>query len=281
MDDIRKDVVKFLTEYGFRILGAAIIMVAGAIVARWVGRVVDNFFKKKELEPPLRNLTVRVIRLLVFALAAVLALDKCGVPIAPMVAGIGVAGVGIGLAMQGVLSNIVAGLTIIFTKPFRVGQYIELLGVEGLVQSIELFNTTLLHGDQSRVVIPNRKIIGEILHNYGTIRQLDLTFRVSYDTNIAETLTLIRDIVSRNPMVLKEHTPWIAVTGFADSSINIAIKPWVLVSDFGPAAAQLNQAVFDEFRKRKIEIPFPQRDVRLLNGRAEPVTGVGAEAKRL
>ncbi len=282
MDDLRKEIIKFLTEYGFRIVGAAIIMVAGALVARWVGRVADNFLQKKQLDPPLRNLTVRVIRLIVFALAAILALDKCGVPIGPMIAGIGVAGVGIGLAMQGVLSNIVAGLTIIFTKPFRVGQYIELLGVEGLVQSVELFNTTLLHGDQSRVLIPNRKIIGEILHNYGNIRQVDLAFGVSYDTNITETLALLREIVVRNPRVLKEPVPWIGVNGFADSSINIAVKPWVAISDFGMAPTELNQAVFDEFRKRNINMPFPQREVRLLDGaRTELGVAVGAEAKRL
>lgn len=282
MDDIRKDVIKFLTEYGFRIVGAAIIMIVGALIARWIGSVIDNFLKKKALEPPLRNLIVRVIRLLVFALAAILALEKCGVPIAPMVAGIGVAGVGIGLATQGVLSNIVAGLTIIFTKPFRVGQYIELIGVEGMVQNIELFNTTLLHGDQSRVIIPNRKIIGEVLHNYGTIRQLDLSFGVSYDTNITETLAILREVVVINPRVLKEPVPWIGVTGISDYAINIAIKPWVAVADYGMAPTELTQAVFAEFRKRNIEMPFPQREVRLLNGiKSESALGVAVEAKRL
>ena len=110
MEDVKKEVLKFLAEYGFRIIGALIIMAVGAFVARWVGGVADQWFTKKQIEPPLKMLAVRVIRLLVFALAAVLALDKCGVPIAPMVAGIGVAGVGIGLALQGVLSNLVAGL---------------------------------------------------------------------------------------------------------------------------------------------------------------------------
>src|SRR5882724_8591675 len=128
MEDIKKQVLTFLTEYGFRILGALIIMLAGGLIARWLGRLADQWFVKKQIEPPLRMLAVRVIRLLIFALAVVLALDKCGVPIAPMIAGIGVAGVGIGLALQGVLSNLAAGLTIIFTKPFRVGEYIELLG---------------------------------------------------------------------------------------------------------------------------------------------------------
>src|SRR5215475_212220 len=133
MTEIQKNVIKFLTDYGFQIIGAIIILVAGAMVARWLGRVADQWFLKKQLEPPIRILSVRVIRLLVFALAVVLAMDKCGVPITPMVAGIGVAGVGIGLATQGVLANIFAGLTIIFTKPFRVGEYIELLHVNGEV----------------------------------------------------------------------------------------------------------------------------------------------------
>src|SRR5436190_1330320 len=204
MEEIHKNVIKFLTEYGFQIVGAIIILAAGAFVARWLGGVVDQWFLKKKVEPPIRILSVRVIRLVVFALAVVLAMDKCGVPITPMVAGIGVAGVGIGLATQGVLANMFAGLTIIFTKPFRVGEYIELLGVEGQVVSIELFSTTLNHVDRSRVIIPNRKIIGEILHNYGTMRQVNLTIGVAYGTNIGNALAAVRDVLNRNPRLLKD-----------------------------------------------------------------------------
>src|SRR5262245_21009857 len=199
MEEIQRTVVKFLTEYGFQIIGAVIILVAGAMAARWLGRISDQWFEKKQVEPPIRMLAVRVIRLLVFTLAAVLALEKCGVPIAPMVAGIGVAGVGIGLAMQHVLSNLVAGLTIIFTKPFRVGEYVALVGVQGQVNMVQLFTTTLTHPDQSRVVIPNRKIVGEILHNYGTVRQLDLSVGVAYGTDIKEAVTVVREILAANP----------------------------------------------------------------------------------
>jgi small conductance mechanosensitive channel len=265
MDDIRREVLKFLTEYGFKIVGAAIILIMGGLAARWIGKVVDEWLSKKQVEPPIKMLAVRILRLLVFALAAVLAADKCGVPIAPMVAGIGVAGVGIGLALQGVLSNLVAGLVIIFTKPFRVGEYIELLGVEGQVTSIALFATTLLHSDRSRVVIPNRKIVGEILHNYGTIRQLSLSVGVSYDTNITETLTVIREILDKNPRVLKEPAAGVGVTALADSCVNIAILPWVSVTDFGPAGGELNKTILEEFRAKGIEMPFPQREIRLLN----------------
>src|SRR6266404_4047525 len=135
MEEIKSTVFKFLTEYGFQIVGAVIILAAGAMVARWLSRMSDQWFIKKQIEPPIRMLASRVIYLLVFGLAVVLALEKCGVPIAPMVAGIGVAGVGIGLALQHVLSNLVAGLTIIFTKPFRVGEYVEIVGVRGDVLS--------------------------------------------------------------------------------------------------------------------------------------------------
>src|SRR5438093_9240740 len=121
--------------------------------------------------------------------------------VTPLVASIGVAGVGIGLAMQGVLSNMVCGLAIIFLKPFRVGEYIELLGVHGQVTAIELFSTTLAHPDRSRVVIPNRKIVGEVLHNYGTIRQLDLSVGVAYQTNIKEALATLCELVAQNPRV--------------------------------------------------------------------------------
>src|SRR5207302_2090895 len=202
-------------------------LAAGAMGARWLGRATDQWLEKRQIEPPIRMLAGRVIRLLVFALAAVLALDKCGVPIAPMVAGIGVAGVGLGLAMQHMLSNLVAGLTIIFTKPFRVGEYVEMVGVQGQVEMIELFTTTLAHADRSRVVVPNRKIVGEVLHNYGTIRQLDLSVGVAYGTNLPETVAAVRDILKQNPRVLKELTPGVGISTLTDSSINIAVKPWV------------------------------------------------------
>jgi small conductance mechanosensitive channel len=265
MQEIRTTVFKFLTEYGFQIIGALIMLTAGALVARWLGRVTDQWLVKKQLEPPIRMLAVRVIRLLVFGLAAVLALEKCGVPIAPMVAGIGVAGVGIGLAMQHVLANLVAGLTIIFTKPFRVGEYVQLSGESGQVSIVALFTTTLLHADHSRVVIPNRKIVGEILHNYGTIRQLDISVGVGYGTNINEAVQVVRQILDANPRILKQPSPIVGVALLGDSSVTISVKPWVTLDNYVPAVAEVNQALLEQFRARSIEIPFPQREVKLLN----------------
>jgi small conductance mechanosensitive channel len=222
--------------------------------------------EKKQLEPPVRMLMSRIVRLLVLGVALMVALETLEFKLTAVLGLIGVAGVGAGLATQGVLGNLVAGLTIIFTKPFRVGEYVELVGVQGQVETIELFNTVLTHADRSRVVIPNRKLVGEVLHNYGTIRQLDLQVGVAYNCNMTETLGVVREILASNPRVIKELTPGVGVNMLADSSINIAIKPWVKVSDYGPAQGELYLAILERFRQQKIEIPFPQRDIRLLDG---------------
>src|SRR5207249_7867807 len=122
----------------------------------------------------------------------------------------------------------------------------EILGVHGLVTNIELFSTCLLHADRSRVIIPNRKIVGEVLHNYGTIRQLDLSVGLGYATDIKGALALVREILGQNARVLKDPAPAIGVATLGDSSVNLAIKPWVGVADFGPATVEINQAILEQ-----------------------------------
>ncbi len=261
-------IIAFLVKYGFQILGAAIILVVGLLVARATGRWFDKWLGKYPLEPPIRLLLVRVCRLLIVALVLIIVLDQLGVQITPLIAGIGVAGVGVGLAMQGVLGNLMAGLTLIFTRPFRVGEYIELLGVYGQVTNIELFSTRLQHADKSIVTIPNRKIIGEILHNYGTMRQLDLNVGVAYDSDISKVLATVREILERNPRVRKDPPPLIGIETLGDSAINITVRPWVNVPDYTAAQLELYQAIIEKFRAAGISIPFPQREVRLLGGPA-------------
>jgi small conductance mechanosensitive channel len=265
IDRIKNTVIDFLTAYGFNIIGAVIILAIGFVIAWWTGRALKKWLEGKHVEPPITMLAVRVVRLLVFLVALLQALEELKVPIGPALAGIGVAGVGVGLALQGVLGNLVAGLTIIFTKPFRVGEWIEIAGVSGQVKSIELFSTTLLHTDMSRVVVPNRKIIGDILHNYGGIRQLDLSVGVAYGTDINNATGIVRGVLAANKRVLKEPAPIVGVSMLADSTINIAVKPWVKVDDYVLAQAEINQAVAEQLRAANISIPFPQREVRLLN----------------
>jgi small conductance mechanosensitive channel len=268
VDQIKTTVLDLAIKFGPKVFVAIVILVVGLFVGRWIGRMLDRMLERLQLELPIRQLLVRIVRIMVLGLFLIMALQNLGVELLPLIAGIGLAGAGIALAMQGVLSNIVAGLTIIFTRPFRVGEYIHLVGVEGRVESIQLFNTTLSHADMSRVVIPNRKIVGEILHNYGQIRQLDIMVGVAYDTDLSQAIAAITEIVHANEKALNEPAPVIQVTLLADSAIHIGVKPWVNVPDYGPATGEINQTIVESFRGRGIVIPFPQREVRLLGNAA-------------
>ena len=259
-------VVDLVVRYGFELLGAIVILVAGAVVAGWAGRLLDRRLQRQAMDPPMRLLIVRVAKITVLLFALVVALDKFGFQVAPLVAGIGVAGVGAGLALQGVLSNIVAGLTIIFTKPFRVGEYIEVLNVHGEVAAIELATTTLLHPDRSRVVVPNRKIVGEILHNFGQTRQLHLSVMVPHGADLGLALDAAREVVVANRRVLKDPAPVTGVSAVTESAIKIAVEPWVRVSDVGDAEAELYRGLVERLRATGIALPVARHEVRLLNG---------------
>jgi len=250
-----RDVLEHIgLQYGPRLLSASLILLAGYFAMNWVARLSTKGLQRFALEPPVRELLVRVVRLFVLSLFVIMALQNLGIELLPLIAGLGIAGAGIALALQGVLGNIAAGLTIIFTKPFRVGEYISIAGVEGEVRSISLFNTTLRHTDHSAVVVPNRKIAGEILHNYGAIRQLNLNVSVAYDTDIEEAIAAIRRLLASNPRVLTDPAPVIQTAVLGDFGIGIALKPWVAVRDFDVAIGEINPAIVHEFRERGIVI---------------------------
>src|ERR1700676_787774 len=237
-----KDItLDLIIRYGFQLLGALIILVVGVLLARWIGNLTNRGLEARVKEPPMRLLIVRATRILVLILTLLVAIDKLGFQIAPLVAAIGVAGVGLGFAFHGVLANIIAGLSIVFTKPYRVGEYIEMLGVQGQVLTIELFSTTLVELDQSRIVIPNHKIVGEILHNYGTIRQLQLKVGVAYGANLNEVLGVAQQVVAEDPRVLKEPTALIGISELGESSVTLSIQPWVGTADMITARAGLYQ----------------------------------------
>ena len=263
-NQVKGTLIDLAIKFGPKVFVAIIIIVAGAYVGRWVGRAMARGLRKFDLEPPVRDLLVRIVRILILGLFAIMAMQNLGVELLPLIAGLGVAGAGVALAMQGVLGNAVAGFTIIFTKPFRVGEYISIVGVEGSVADISIFNTTLDHSDRSRVVIPNRKIVGEILHNYGKIRQLSIVAGVAYDTDLNKALATIHEVLRSNPRVLRDPAPILGISVLADSSIKISVNPWVNAPDFGPAGGEINKAIVEAFRGRNIVIPFPQQEVRML-----------------
>ncbi|RPI35683.1 MAG: mechanosensitive ion channel family protein [Nitrospiraceae bacterium] len=263
--ELTDKIILYFVEHGMQILAAIILMGVGLLIARWVGNIVKRWLRKKAFDEPVSGLITHIVQLLIIAIVGIMALGQMGIQITPLIAGIGVAGVGASLAMQGLLGNLVAGLTIIFTKPFTIGEYIELLGVYGQVTDISLFSTTLLHVDKSHVFVPNRKIVGEILHNYGKIRQLDLSVGVAYNTDLALARTLIGNVLQQNARVLKEPAPVIGIASLGDSFITLAIKPWVSVDDFVMAQVEIYQSLLESFQEKKIDIPGPRQAVRIIN----------------
>ena len=259
----KSTLIELAIRFGPRLFTAVLILIAGMFVSGWVSRWFLQFLGRRDLEPPLRLLLSRIAWAFCALLFALLALQNLGVELLPLLAGLGVAGAGIALATQGVLSNIVAGLSIIFSKPFRVGEYIAIAGVEGVVESITLFNTTLGHVDLSRVVVPNRKVVGEILHNYGRIRQVEVQIGVAYDSDLAKVLGLIHEVLQANPRVLREPPPVVQPVQFGDSSVGIAVRPWVAVQEQVAASGEIHAAVLEALRARGVVIPLPQREVRL------------------
>ncbi len=268
LDQIKASVLDMVIKFGPKLVVAVIILVAGYMVGRWAGGMLERLLVRFRLEAPVRSLLVRLIQLVVFGLFAIMALQNLGVELLPLIAGLGVAGAGIALAMQGILGNVAAGLTIIFTQPFHVGDYLSIANEEGEVLDISLFSTTLGHTDRSKVLIPNRKIVGEILHNYGRVRQLDLAVGVAYGTDVKFVLQAIDEILRANPRVLQDPAPVFGIEQFADFSVSITINPWVNVPDYVAAVAEINRAVLETFRAKGIDIPFPQREVRLLGSEA-------------
>lgn len=268
IDQAKSILVDLAIKFGPRVVVAIIIMICGFYAGRYVGRVFDRSLGRLHLDPPVRTLLVRMVRLLVLALFLIMALQNLGVELLPLIAGLGVAGAGIALAMQGVLGNVVAGLTIIFTKPFRVGEYVSIIGIEGQVESIDLFSTILSHADKSLIVVPNRKIVGEILHNYGQIRQLSLSVTIGRAQDVEGALKIVNEVVAQNAAALKDPAPAIGISKLDGGAIIIAIGPWVKMADFGTAGGEINRAIVDKFTHSGIQYPAPPLQVNVGSGQA-------------
>lgn len=268
LDQVRASALDMAVRFGPKLIVASLIIVAGYMAGRWAGNLLDRMLARSKLEAPVRSLLVRAAQVVVVGLFAIMALQNLGIELLPLIAGLGVAGAGIALAMQGILGNVAAGLTIIFTRPFHVGDYISIANEEGEVLDISLFSTSLGHSDRSIVVIPNRKIVGEILHNYGRIRRLKIVVGVSYETDVDVALSLIEDILRANARVLRDPAPGFGVARLAESSVAINVTPWVNLADYDAATSEINKTILQTFLARNILIPFPQCEVRMLGNGA-------------
>jgi small conductance mechanosensitive channel len=262
--DILNIVTDLLIRYSFQVIAAVVILIAGVLCARIVGRFIERSLQKSTIEKHLQQLLVRAAKVVVLLFTAILAMDKFGVQVTALVAGLSVAGVGVGFALQGVLGNIAAGLSIMFSKVFRIGDYIEIGNVRGQVQAVNLTSTILRTLEDARVIVPNRKIVGEIIYNYTGERRVTLTVEVSYQGDLDLALRTAREVLAENSRVLKTSEPQVGIVSLADSGVRITLRPWCKAEDYWQVQYEVYRAILDRFRERKIEIPYPTREVRIL-----------------
>jgi len=252
-----------IVKYGFQVVGGIVVLFIGWVISKFVVSLVANFLDKKNVDVTVKKFLIGAGRLSIMALAALLALGKFGIELTPLVAGLSVAGVGVSLALQGTLSNYAAGASLIFAKPFKVGDIIEVAGVMGEVEDISLPRTQIGTVDGAKVMIPNKHIIGEIIQNFSDLKKVSVKVGISYNSDLNKVTEIIRNIAKRHPKVYQGKEPSIGISEFADSSITISTALWCKQADYWDVLFDVNKAIFEEFNRNTIVMPFPQRDVHL------------------
>lgn len=268
-ENIYNLIVEFLVTYSFQLVGAVVIFLIGLLVAKKVAKFTVKLCAKHNVDVTLGNFISNALRIIVIIMAAVIALGKVGISVTPMVAAIGALSLGAGLAVQGLLSNYGAGFTIILTRPFVIGNTINVQGVSGLVTDISLGYTTLTNEDGVEITIPNKHIIGEILHNSFENTLVDSSIGISYDSNPEQAIDVIRQSLREMNPVCHDPEPQVGIDNFGDSAIEIGVRYWVPTETYFNNKYQTNLRIFNALKQAGITIPFPQREVRLLNEKAD------------
>lgn len=256
---------ELLFQYGVNIISAILILFIGNIVVKMIAGSVSKVLKKKEMDKAVIDFIHALVRYTLFIVVLIAALGRVGVQTASVVAIIGAAGLAVGLALQGSLSNFAAGVLIVAFRPFKSGDYVEMAGTAGSVDSIQVFQTILKTPDNKMVVLPNSAVIGGAIINYSRhdTRRIDLLIGVSYKADLNKTKQVLREVVERDTRVLKEPGVTVEVHQLADSSINFVVRPWVRSTDYWPVYWELLHKIKEGLDENGIEIPFPQMDVHL------------------
>ncbi|PMJ91311.1 small-conductance mechanosensitive channel MscS [Vibrio sp. 10N.261.55.A7] len=252
-------------QYGVNILSALLILFIGNIIVKAVANSVANVLKKKKMDKAVVEFIHGLVRYLLFVIVLIAALGRLGVQTASVVAVIGAAGLAVGLALQGSLSNFAAGVLIVAFRPFKSGDYVEIGGVAGSVDSIQIFQTILTTPDNKMVVVPNGAVIGSPITNYSRhdTRRIDFVIGVSYNADLRETEKVIRETLEADSRILKEPGIQVGVSALADSSVNFVVRPWCKTSEYWDVYFDSLKAIKIALDENNIEIPFPQMDVHL------------------
>jgi len=258
-------IIEFTVKYGFQVFGAIVILIIGVIIARWLAKVVVNFCQKRNMDITFSKFLGNVAKIVVLVFVLIVAMGKFGISIAPFIAALGALAFGASFALQGPLSNYGAGLTIMITRPFAVGDTILVKNVSGIVDEVTLATTILTTEDDEKITIPNKHIVGEILTNSFANRIVENTVGISYNDDPEKAINVVKETLKQFAQISSEPAPQIGIQEFADSSINIGTRYWIPTKQYFGTLYEVNLAVYKALAAAEISIPFPQQDIHIIS----------------
>ncbi len=270
LNGVLAGITDLVAAWGLKVLGAIVVLLVGRMAAGWIRRGVRRALQRSRMDdtliPFLSSLTYYTV--LAFVLIAVLGM--VGIQTASMIAVLGAAGLAVGLALQGTLANFAAGVMLLLFRPFKNGDYIDAGGTAGTVKAIGIFTTKLNTPDNVAIILPNGRVWGDTIKNYTTnpTRRLDMVIGIGYGDDIQTAIETIERVLRADGRVLNDPAPFVAVNELADSSVNLALRPWCNRGDYGQLRCDLMRTLKEELERAGCSIPFPQRDIHLFQDAA-------------
>ena len=262
-------VIEFFVNYSFQVVGALLIILLGWFVAKWASRAVVRLCERHDVDITLRIFASNLMRMLIMAAAIIVALGKFGISIGPFIAAVGAISLSVGLALQGTLTNYGAGLGLILSRPFVVGDTVLVNNTYGVVEEIRLGYTTLRTEDEEIITIPNKHMIGEILVNSFAYRIVETTVGIDYADDPERAIETIQKVLAGFEELSKENIPLVGIEAFGDFSIDIGLRYWVPTTKYYQVQYRVNLAILKAIKEAGITIPYPQRDIHILSGEAQ------------
>jgi small conductance mechanosensitive channel len=265
MEGIWETLSSWSALYGTKIIGALAILIIGRIFVGILTGIVRRLMKKANVDATLTKFVVSLARILLMIFVILAALSTLGVETTSFIAILGAAGLAVGFALQGSLSNFASGVMLIIFRPFKAGDFVEAGGTVGVIEAIQIFNTTLKTPDNKMVIVPNSNITGGNITNYSAKeeRRVDMVFGIGYDDDLKKAKQILERLISEDSRILKDPAPTVAVSELADSSVNFVVRPWVKTADYWAVYWDFTEKVKLTFDAEGISIPYPQQDVHM------------------
>ena len=259
-----------IVNFGKNLVIALLIFYVGRMAIALVVRGLRKLMQKQDVDKTLETFVCNLVRMALLVVVIIAAIGALGIQTTSFIAIFGAAGLAIGLALQGSLSNFAAGVLIVLFRPYKVGNYIEGAGISGTVEQVQILTTILLTPDNKEIIVPNSQIMSSIITNYSAndTRRVDMVVGVSYDDDIDKVRMTIEELVAADDRILDEPACTIAVSALADSSVNFVVRPWVKSENYWGVMFELTEAIKKRFDKEGISFPFPQQDVHLYKASA-------------